>query len=67
MGLLGLLVAISIGIFGGLMNKLLGGCDAGVQFMAYCIATLFVRSCWPDVPRGPQAQAGYASCDGHVR
>ena len=40
-GLLGLLVAISIGIFGGLMNKLLG-MHAGVQFMAYCTATLFI-------------------------
>lgn len=40
-GLLGLLVAVSIGIFGGLLNKLLG-MHAGVQFMAFYTATLFV-------------------------
>jgi hypothetical protein len=40
-GILGLLVAVAIGIFGGLMNKLLG-MHAGVQFMAYYTATLFI-------------------------
>lgn len=40
-GVLGLLVAVTIGIFGGLMNKLLG-MHAGVQFMAFYTATLFV-------------------------
>lgn len=40
-GILGLLVAVTIGIFGGLMNKLLG-MHAGVQFMAYYTAVLFV-------------------------
>lgn len=40
-GVLGLLVAVTIGIFGGLMNKLLG-MHAGVQFMAYYTAALFV-------------------------
>ena len=40
-GILGLLVAVTIGIFGGLMNKLLG-MHAGVQFMAYYTAALFV-------------------------
>ena len=40
-GILGRLVAVTIGIFGGLMNKLLG-MHAGVQFMAYYTAALFV-------------------------
>jgi len=40
-GLLGLLVAVTIGIFGGLMNRLLG-MHAGVQFMAYYTAALFI-------------------------
>ncbi|OZM79562.1 tripartite tricarboxylate transporter permease [Pseudonocardia sp. MH-G8] len=40
-GILGLLVAVTVGIFGGLMNKLLG-MHAGVQFMAYYTAALFV-------------------------
>jgi hypothetical protein len=35
------LVAITMGIFGGLPNKLLG-MHAGVQFMAYYTAVLFV-------------------------
>ncbi len=40
-GILGLLVATTVGIFGGLMNKLLG-MHAGVQFMAYYTAVLFL-------------------------
>lgn len=40
-GILGLLVALTIGIFGGLMNKILG-MHAGVQFMAYYTAVLFI-------------------------
>jgi len=40
-GLLGLLVASTVGIVGGLMNKLLG-MHAGVQFMAYYTAALTV-------------------------
>ena len=45
-GILGLLVAVTVGIFGGLMNKLLG-MHAGVQFMAFYTAVLFVPTLLP--------------------
>lgn len=40
-GVYGALIAITMGIFGGLLNRLLG-MHAGVQFMAYYTAVLFV-------------------------